>query len=166
MPAGRDVLFATALVVIGKLSFCNRDRAVVDDAHLRLVGNAIDIAFIQGPGIEPAFGAILGVDRTTIETKRLGLAVPVTGGQPGGASVGKTCLGRLRNQAVDRCLQNARGVQRVLIAGEDEFGIVLRHTGRADCSRRGSENRGRQQRQQQAAKKEASVQRQLPRKGG
>ena len=95
-------------------------RAVLGVARV----DVVDQALVQRPGVDPALPV---VDDGVAEAVGLALLVGHAGGAPGapgGVERGGAGLGQ---QPIDRGLQVARGMQRVLVGGVRDVGVGVEH---------------------------------------
>ena len=127
MPAGGNVLLAAALVLRREVLFVDDELAVVHQTCARFALHAVHKRFVHGPGVDAAFGAVVVVDRATIEAEGLGLPVELACGQPGLACFGQGGCRGLRREGADGRLHGLGCGQGVAVVRVNQVRVVRHH---------------------------------------
>jgi hypothetical protein len=97
--------------------------SVLDDAAIGRAFHIIDIAFIEGPGVDQPFGTVCVIDRSAIEAVGFRLPVGFAGGKPRRSCGCQRFIGRVFEKSGDGSLHGCGGAVRILVAGEDDIGV-------------------------------------------
>ena len=127
MPAGGDVFFATALVLLGQVGLADLELGIVDKAGVGLAFDIVHIGLVHGPGIDLAFGAVLVINRAAVEAEGFRLTVELTGIEPAFARGFQALFGGRRQEGGNGGLHVARRGQAVAVVGIDQLAVTLGH---------------------------------------
>lgn len=127
VPAGGNVLFATALVLGREVLLGDGELAVVDQASAGLALHAVHKGFVHGPGVDAAFGAVVVVNGATVKAEGLGLAIELARSQPLLAGFGQGLSRRLGSEGQHRLAQRLGAGQGVGVVCMHQGGVVRCH---------------------------------------